>query len=71
MPLKPNSHGKIALYSKDEMRKGIVMPNGSKIKLPSPNLADCVMMSFDNASIISHNLTSSFIPKPIKPMGRR
>lgn len=71
MPLKPNSHGKIALYSKDEMRKGILMPNGMKLKLPSPNLADCVMMSFDNASIISHNLQRAVMPKAIKPMGRR
>lgn len=47
MPLKPNGQGMIQLYMKDEMRKGILMPDGSKLVLPSPNLGDCVMMSLD------------------------
>lgn len=37
MPIKPNSNGKFELYRKDEMK--------SKFNLPSPNLADSVMMT--------------------------
>lgn len=37
MPIKPNGSGLFELYTKDIMR--------SKFKVPSPNLADCVMMS--------------------------
>jgi len=37
IPIKPNGSGLFELYTKDTMR--------SKFKLPSPNLADCVMMS--------------------------
>jgi len=47
LPLKPNSQGMIMLYRKDEMARGIIMPDGQKLKLPSPNLGDCAMMSFD------------------------
>ena len=44
LPTKPAS-GQIALYSKDEMRRGILMPNGDRIVIPSPNMGDSVMMS--------------------------
>lgn len=70
LPVKPNSSGTIELYTKQEMRKGILMPDGSRLKLPSPNLADCVMMSFDNAATITVN-TNPYIPKPLKTVGRR
>ena len=74
MPLKPNQHGKIALYSKDEMRKGLTIISRSgesiKIKIPSPNLFDCVVMSFDNnATIVPGPIILR--PKPLRPMGRR
>ncbi len=74
MPLKPNQHGKIALYSKDEMRKGLTIISRSgesiKIKIPSPNLFDCVVMSFDNnATIVPGPIRLR--PKPLRPMGRR
>ncbi|AUS00442.1 terminase large subunit [Vibrio phage 1.275.O._10N.286.54.E11] len=71
IPSKPNSQGKIALYSKDEMKKGIIMPDGSKRKLPSPNLADCVMMSFDNAALFVMNRQQARIPRPLQAMGRK
>lgn len=71
MPIKPNTSGRIELYTKDEMRRGILMPDGSRRKLPSPNLGDCVMMSFDKAGTISNRFESFQMPTPIKPMGRR
>lgn len=43
LPVKPAS-GQILLYSKDEMRRGIRMPDGSTIVIPSPNMGDSVMM---------------------------
>lgn len=71
IPSKPNTQGKIMLYSKDEMKKGIIMPDGSKRKLPSPNLADCIMMSFDNAAVFVRNSQPARKPRPLKTMGRR
>lgn len=44
LPTKPAS-GQILLYSKEEMSKGIMMPDGSRIVIPSPNMGDSVMMS--------------------------
>lgn len=67
LPIKPGPT--IQLYSKEEMRKGIMMPDGSRLKIPSPNLADCVMMSFDQAAnyVEQHR---PYIPRPIKTFGR-
>ena len=45
MPLKPSD--KITFYSKDELRRGITMPDGSKIKIPSPNLFDAAVLSLE------------------------
>jgi len=70
MPVKPNAGGTIELYSKADMKKGILMPDGSKLKLPSPNLGDDVMMSFDNGCIITNN-APRHIPRAIKRMGGR
>lgn len=68
MPLKLGDT--IQLYSKQEMKKGILMSDGSRRKLPSPGLFDCVVLSFDNASII--NKRNNFVmPRPIKAIGRR
>lgn len=71
LPLKPNGYGMIQLYSKDEMVRGIILPNGQKLKLPSPNLGDCAMMSFDNASMYVHTPQTANRPRPVKTMGRR
>jgi len=49
-PLKPSD--KIAYYRKDELRKGILMPDGSRLKIPSPNLWDALKVAFDPASNI-------------------
>ncbi|OED34492.1 hypothetical protein AB832_07285 [Flavobacteriaceae bacterium (ex Bugula neritina AB1)] len=46
LPVKPSD--KIAFYSKDEMRRGVLMPNGDRIKIPSPNLLDAAVLSFDD-----------------------
>ena len=70
LPTKPNSSGTIELYSKADMRKGILMPDGSKFKIPSPNLADDVMMSFDNGCVIN-NVAGFVMPSPIRSMGTR
>lgn len=69
LPVKPNNHGLIELYTKEEMRKGILMPDGSRLRLPSPGEADCVMMSFDPGGIINNNVNYRMPPK-IRPMGR-
>jgi len=53
IPRKPKTiAGRIDLYTKAEMAAGIDV-NGVKRKLPSPNMGDCVMMSFDKGGIIS------------------
>jgi len=44
LPVKPAS-GQILLFSKDEMRRGVAMPDGSRLVIPSPNMGDSVMMS--------------------------
>lgn len=69
LPIKPNSQGTIELYSKQEMKKGITMPDGSKLVIPSPNLGDSIMMSFDNSCIINH-IAKAYIPRPLKTIGR-
>ena len=50
LPLKPSD--KIKFYTKEELRKGILMPDGSRLKIPSPNILDAAVLSFDKASII-------------------
>ena len=49
-PVKPGDT--IRFYTKEELRKGILMPDGSKVSIPSPNLWDAVVTSLDKASII-------------------
>lgn len=44
-PIKPGDT--IRFYTKDELRKGIMMPDGSRIKIPSPNLFDACVVSLD------------------------
>ena len=44
--------GTIKFYTKEELRKGVPMPDGSRLKIPSPNLFDAVVLSFDKDSII-------------------
>ncbi len=70
LPVKPNAHGSIELYTKADMKKGILMPDGSRLKLPSPGLADDVMMSFDPGGIINDSHVVR-MPQPVRPMGRR
>lgn len=62
-PLKPSTG--ILFYTKAELRKGISLPDGSKIKIPSPNLFDALGISFDDdATIHVHQWadTSGFQP---------
>ncbi len=49
-PVKPGDT--IKFYTKPELRRGIMMPDGNKIQIPSPNLWDAVVVSLDKASII-------------------
>lgn len=60
MPVKPNANGLIQLYTKEEMK--------AKFNLPSPNLADSVMMLMRNVVKVNKN---PVMPKTIRPMGRR
>lgn len=69
LPIKPNSMGMIELYSKQDMKKGIQMPDGSKLKLPSPGLADDLMMLFDRSGIITHKPKK--LPQSRNSWGRR
>jgi len=71
LPLKPNSNNTIELYTKEDMKKGIQMPDGQRLKLPSPNLADNVMMRYDKAAIINHAKVQVRMPQPLRTMGRR
>lgn len=68
LPLRPGSE--IRFYTKEEMRKGITMPDGHKVIIPSPNLLDACVLSFDHASNITE-VVKPVIPKPMRPMGRR
>jgi phage terminase large subunit len=45
----------VRFYTKPELRKGVQMPDGSRLKIPSPNLFDACVLSFDKASIINNN----------------
>lgn len=63
-PLKPSD--KIAFYTKPELRKGILMPDGSRLKIPSPNLFDALVLSFDNAANITKN---EWAPLPRRKTG--
>ena len=49
-PVKPGDT--IKFYTKQELRKGVMMPDGNKVEIPSPNLWDAVVVSLDKASII-------------------
>ena len=51
IPLKPSD--KIKFYTKQEMRNGIRQADGNKIVIPSPNLFDAVVLSFDNSANIT------------------
>ncbi len=50
-PIKPGDT--VKFYTKEELRKGIAMPDGSRLKIPSPNLFDACLVSLDKASIIT------------------
>lgn len=68
VPLKPSD--KIRFYTKAEMRLGIKMPDGHKVVIPSPNLFDACVLSFDHASTI-HKVINHVIPKPLRSIGKR
>lgn len=62
-PLKPSTG--ILYYTKSELRKGVMLPDGSRIKIPSPNLFDALGISLDeDATIQTHKWadTSSYQP---------
>lgn len=42
----------VRFYTKPELRAGVLMPDGSRLKIPSPNLFDACVLSFDKDSII-------------------
>lgn len=63
IPLKPGNQ--IKFYTKPEMRKGITMPDGSRMVIPSPNLFDAVVLSFDHDSLIikqNIDVSSCYVP---------
>lgn len=62
IPLKDNNNGFIQVMSKIEMKA---------LKIPSPNMADALMMAFANTSVIVQNRQNTYIPRPMPKMGRR
>ncbi len=60
IPLKPNGNGKIQIMTKDEMRK---------IGIPSPNLADSVMMTMAENNVIKKKKQP--VAPPLKPTMRQ
>jgi len=69
-PIKPGST--VNFYTKEELRKGVLMPDGNRISIPSPNLFDAVVLSFDYAGIINNNvIDKTHRPRPRKIMQRR
>ena len=73
IPMKPSD--KFKFYTKAEMRAGVTVVdehgNRNKIVIPSPNLFDAVVLSFDNsANITQRRVNKSHRPQPIKRMGR-
>jgi phage terminase large subunit len=52
VPLKPGP--RIEFYTKKELAAGILMPDGSRLKIPSPNLFDAAVLSFDKSGVINH-----------------
>lgn len=63
VPIKDNNNGYIQIMSKLEMKA---------IKIPSPNMADSLMMAFANQSVIVQNNRNNFVmPRPMQTMGRR
>lgn len=60
LPIKPNINGRNELYTKEYMK--------TKLKIPSPNLADPVMMCMRYQPVKAVEVV---IPKPIKTIGRR
>jgi phage terminase large subunit len=57
-PIKPGDT--VQFYTKPELRKGVAMPDGSRLKIPSPNLFDSIVTSLDKDSIINHQNGKSF-----------
>lgn len=49
-PIKPGST--VRFYTKPELAKGVLLPDGSRLKIPSPNLFDAAVISFDKECII-------------------
>lgn len=70
LPLKPHSSGRVLLYSKAEGKRGITQPDGTKVIIPSPNLADTLAMLFSEQYTRVH-LTPNDIqyPTPLKSFG--
>ncbi|MGB0943128.1 MAG: phage terminase large subunit [Marinomonas sp.] len=63
MPLKPSD--KIRFYTKEELRKGIMLPDGSRLKIPSPNLFDALGISFDESATISSYEFQTITHEPV------
>ncbi|WP_287234661.1 phage terminase large subunit, partial [Vibrio sp.] len=51
MPVKPSST--IEFYKKSELRKGIVLADGSRLQTDSPNILDSVIVTVDDECIIN------------------
>ena len=69
LPLKPNGGGKILLFSKEEGRRGILQTDGTRIIIPSPDLADTLAMMFSPACDSVKLNADIVIPKPTTGMG--
>ncbi len=60
----------VRFYTKQEMRKGVRMPGGNIVVIPSPNLFDALVLSFDKSATIVPRLAVT-PPRPMRTMGIR
>lgn len=68
-PLKLG-YSTVRFYTKQEMRKGILLPGGQRVTIPSPNLFDALVLSFDRDATIVPQVQIT-PPRPLRPMGIR
>jgi len=62
VPKVTNNNGKIQIMRKIDMKQ--------KLKIPSPNMFDCMMMSLDIPDTIGSRIPTR-MPQPIKRLPRR
>lgn len=68
VPIKPGPT--VQFYTKPEMRRGITLPDGNRMVIPSPNLFDAVIVAFDKGCEVVRSQIAA-PPAPIKTFRMR